>query len=187
MGGIVGRDGAALPVQDLIDHVRTTGSVVGFPNTEPLTQQQLIGMQCDVLIPAAVEGVLNEGNADSVRASVVIEGANMPTTAAADEILNGKSITVIPDLLANAGGVIASYFEWTQNLQQMQWSALKVNRQLRRFLARSYREVARIAGLRDLTLRQAAYVIAVERVASAEALRGAASASAERGKYAKAA
>jgi glutamate dehydrogenase (NAD(P)+) len=187
MGGVIGRNGSALPMHELIDHARATGSVVGFPNTDPITQQDLIGFPCDVLIPAAVEGVLHEGNAESVRAAVIVEGANMPATPGADEILQRKGITVVPDLLANAGGVIASYFEWTQNLQQMQWSAGKVKRQLRHFLVRAYRDVAKVASGRGLTLRQAAYLIAVERVAEAERLRGWMSEKERRHRYHKAA
>lgn len=172
LGGVRGLNDSALPVQELADHVSVTGSVIDFPNSEPITQEDLISFDCDVLIPAAVEGVLHEGNAGTVRAAVIVEGANMPTTAAADEILQSKSVAVVPDLLANAGGVIASYFEWTQNLQQISWSARKVDRQLHRVLARAYLEVSRVASERRLTLRQAAYIIAIDRVATAEGLRG---------------
>jgi glutamate dehydrogenase (NAD(P)+) len=108
-----------------------------------------------------------------VRASVIVEGANLPTTAAADRILRDRKIDVIPDLLANAGGVIASYFEWTQNLQQTQWPLDKVNRQLRAYLNRAYRAVRKVAEGRDISLREAAWLIAIDRVARAEALRGA--------------
>lgn len=172
MGGIVGCDDRPLAIPELVDHVRTTGSVVGFPRSESITNEELIAMPCDVLIPAAVEGVLHEGTADTVRAGLVVEAANMPTAAAADEILRRKGITVIPDILANAGGVIASYFEWSQNLQQTQWPARKVERQLRNILRISYRDISKIAAARNLTLRQAAYVVAVDRVAKAEGLRG---------------
>lgn len=172
MGGIVGCDDRPLAIPELVDHVRATGSVVGFPRSESITNEELIAMPCDVLIPAAVEGVLHEGTADTVRAGLVVEAANMPTAAAADEILRRKGITVIPDILANAGGVIASYFEWSQNLQQTQWPARKVERQLRNILRSSYRDISKIAAARNLTLRQAAYVVAVDRVAKAEGLRG---------------
>lgn len=172
MGGIAGRDNRPLPIPELVDHVQTTGSVVGFPGSKSITNEELIAMPCDVLIPAALEGVLHEGTADAVRAGLVVEAANMPTTAAADEILRKKGITVIPDILANAGGVIASYFEWSQNLQQTQWPARRVDRQLRSILGSAYREISKIAAARNLTLRQAAYVVAVDRVAKAESLRG---------------
>jgi glutamate dehydrogenase (NAD(P)+) len=188
-GGIIDRSGRGLPIRALVDHVQTTGSVSQFPNTEPISNDEIISLQCDVLIPAAVEGVVHADNAESVRAGVIVEAANMPTTTAADEILRRKAVTVIPDILANAGGVIASYFEWTQNLQQVQWSARKVNTQLRQYLTRAYREVSKVALARDLSLRQAAYVIAVDRVARVEGLRGAApeERASERGKYRKAA
>ncbi len=188
-GGVIDRSGRGLPIRALIDHAQTTGSVVHFPNSEPISNDEMISLQCDVLIPAAVEGVLHADNADSVRAGVIVEAANMPTTAAADEILRRKAVTVIPDILANAGGVIASYFEWTQNLQQVRWSARKVNTQLRQYLTRAYRDVSKIALARDLSLREAAYVIAVDRVARVEGLRGTVPEehASERGKYRKAA
>ena len=171
-GGIISRDGRGLPVADLIRHARTTGSVVDFPGSDPIGHQELLSLDCDVLIPAALEGALHADNADAVRASLIVEAANMPVTAEADEIFAKKGIIVIPDILANSGGVIASYFEWAQNLQQVAWTAQKVSKELRRRLTRTYREVARIASSRGISLRRAAYVIAVERVASAETLRG---------------
>ncbi len=171
-GAIISRDGRGLPMVDLIRHARDTGSVVDFPGCDPIGHQDLLSLDCDVLIPAALEGALHADNADSVRASLIVEAANMPVTATADEIFAKKGITVIPDILANSGGVIASYFEWTQNLQQVAWTAQKVSEELRRRLSRTYREVARVASSRGILLRRAAYVIAVERVASAEALRG---------------
>ena len=171
-GGIISRDGRGLPIPDLIRHARTTGSVVDFPGCDPIGHQELLSLDCDVLIPAALEGVLHADNADAVRASLVVEAANMPVTAEADEIFAKNGITVIPDILANSGGVIASYFEWTQNLQQEAWTAQRVSNELRRRLSHTYREVARVASSRGISLRRAAYVIAVERVANAEALRG---------------
>jgi glutamate dehydrogenase (NAD(P)+) len=172
-GGILSSGSRALRVHDLIEHVRLTGSVMGCPGTVPIENEELLTLPCDVLIPAALENALNESNAGQVRASVVVEGANLPTTAGADSILRSRGIDVIPDLLANAGGVVASYFEWTQNLQQTQWSGLKVNRQLRSYLVRAYRAVRKIAEARGMSFREAAWLIAIERVARAEALRGA--------------
>jgi len=171
-GGILNVDGAPLPVRVLTEHMRRTGSVIDFPGTLPIDNEELLALPCDVLIPAALESALHEGNAGDVRASVIVEGANLPTTAAADRILRRKGIDVVPDLLANAGGVIASYFEWTQNLQQKQWTLREVNRQLRTSLARAYRTVAKVAGEREISLREAAWLIAVDRVARAETLRG---------------
>jgi len=120
-GGILCGGSRPLRVHDLNEHVRLTGSVVGFPGTVAIDNDELIALPCDVLIPAALENALTGGNAADVRASVIVEGANLPTTAAADRILRDRKIDVIPDLLANAGGVVASYFEWTQNLQQTKW------------------------------------------------------------------
>jgi glutamate dehydrogenase (NAD(P)+) len=157
----------------LIEHVRLTGSVVDFPGAVVIDNEELIALPCDVLIPAALENALTEDNAGDVRASVIVEGANLPTTAAADRILRDRKIEVIPDLLANAGGVIASYFEWTQNLQQAKWTLDKVNRQLHAYLTRAYRAVRKVAEGRDMTLREAAWLIAIDRVARAESLRGA--------------
>jgi glutamate dehydrogenase (NAD(P)+) len=172
-GAILSSGSRPLRVHDLIEHVRLTGSVVGFPGTMSIDNEELIALPCDVLIPAALENALTESNAGEVRASVVIEGANLPTTAAADRILRKRGIDVIPDLLANAGGVVASYFEWTQNLQQAQWPRQKVDRKLRSYLVRAYRAVGKIAETRDMSFREAAWLIAIERVARAEFLRGA--------------
>jgi glutamate dehydrogenase (NAD(P)+) len=172
-GGIVSNGRRGLRVHDLVEHVRLTGSVVDFPGALRIDNEELIALPCDVLIPAALENALTEQNAGSVRATVVVEGANLPTTAAADEILRSRNIEVIPDLLANAGGVIASYFEWIQNLQQTQWPLHKVHRQLRSYLGRAYRMVSKVAQEREMSLREAAWLIAIERVARAESLRGA--------------
>ncbi len=172
-GGILSSGSKPLRVQDLIEHVRLTGSVVDFPGTVPIETDELLALPCDVLIPAALENALTEKNANEVRASVIVEGANLPTTAGADRILRSRGIDVIPDLLANAGGVVASYFEWTQNLQQAQWPRQKVNRQLRSYLVRAYRAVRKIAEARGMSYREAAWLIAIERVARAESLRGA--------------
>ncbi len=171
-GGIISRDGRGLPIPDLIKHAKATGTVINFPGSDPIGHQEMLSLDCDVLIPAALEGALHADNADAVRASLVVEAANMPATVEADEIFAEKGITVIPDILANSGGVIASYFEWTQNLQQVPWTAQEVSSELRRRLSCTYREVASVASARDISLRRAAYLIAVDRVARAESLRG---------------
>ena len=171
-GGIICRDGRGLPIPDLVRHARATGSVVGFPGSDSIGHLEMLSLDCDVLIPAALEGALHAGNAEAVQATLIVEAANMPVTAEADEIFAKNGITVVPDILANSGGVIASYFEWSQNLQQVAWTAQKVSSELRRRLSRTYREVAGVASSRGISLRRAAYVIAVERVAGAEALRG---------------
>ena len=172
-GAILSSGSRPLRVHDLIEHVQLTGTVMGFPGALAIDNEELIALPCDVLIPAALENAITESNAGNVRASVIVEGANLPTTAGADRILTDKGIDVIPDLLANAGGVVASYFEWTQNLQQAQWRRQKVERKLHACLVRAYQSVRKIAETRDMSLREAAWLIAIERVARAESLRGA--------------
>lgn len=171
-GGIISRDGKGLPIPDLVEHVKKTGSVVKFPCTEPIDNRDLLLLPCDVLVPAALECVLHQGNAPRVKAEIIAEAANLPTTPEADEILEKKGITVLPDILTNAGGVTVSYFEWTQNLQQAFWDEEKVNAELQRYMTRAYRDVAALAKQQKTSLRRAAYQIGIERVARAESLRG---------------
>ncbi len=172
LGGIRSQDGKGLPVADLVTHVRKTGSVVKFPGTEPISNEDLLELECDVLIPAALECVLHKGNAARIKARVVAEAANLPTTPEADEILHKKGVSVLPDILTNAGGVTVSYFEWAQNLQQIFWDEDHVNAELRKYMTRAYRNVARLAAEAKIPLKTAAYQIAVERVQRAESLRG---------------
>jgi glutamate dehydrogenase (NAD(P)+) len=171
-GGIAGRNGKALPIPELAEHVRKTGSVIGFPGTEPIDNEDLLLLDCDVLIPAAMEGVLRADNADRVKAKLIVEAANLPTTSQADEILAARGITVLPDLLSNAGGVVVSYFEWIQNLQQAFWDEDRINSELTQYMSKAYREVGTLAAQKRISLRQAAYEIGIERVARAERLRG---------------
>jgi glutamate dehydrogenase (NAD(P)+) len=161
-----------LDVPALQDHVAATGSVVGFSGAEPLEGAQLLTLQVDLLVPAAIEGVLHEANAADVQAKVVVEGANGPTTSAADEILAGKDVLVVPDILANAGGVIVSYFEWVQSNQAYWWSAAEVDARLEARMLTAWHHLLDVAAARGLTLRQAATVTAVERVADAHRTRG---------------
>lgn len=171
-GGIVSKDGKGLPIPQLVQHVKRTGSVVKFPGTECIDNRDLLLLPCDVLIPAALECVLHRTNAPRVKAQIVAEAANLPTTPEADEILARRGITVLPDILTNAGGVIVSYFEWTQNLQQTFWNEERVNNELQGYMARAYRDVAELASSKKMPLRHAAYQIGIERVARAESLRG---------------
>jgi glutamate dehydrogenase (NAD(P)+) len=171
-GGIVGRGGGALPLRAIMAHARVTGTVSDFPDVRRISNEELLQLDCDVLVPAALEGALRTDNAGAVRAKIVVEAANLPTTPEADKILEDKGITVLPDLLVNAGGVIASYFEWTQNLQQIPWTEDRVSRELSCYLRRAYRDVAGRAGREGTTLRRAAYRVALDRVARAEELRG---------------
>ena len=144
----------------------------GFPGGERIENENLLAMDVDVLIPAAMENAITSENARLVRARVVCEGANGPTTPAADDILQSKGVFVIPDILANAGGVTVSYFEWVQNRAAYRWSEDVVNERLTEMMQRAFREVLRVSQEDKLTMRTAAYCVAVERVATAHRLRG---------------
>src|SRR5690606_5497338 len=152
--------------------VAEQGTVVGYEGAEQITNDELIALEVDVLVPAALGGVLHERNARDVRTGLIIEGANAPTTPAADEILRERGVTVVPDILANAGGVTVSYFEWVQNLQQFRWTAERVDEELRRIMTEAWHAVSAAAAEHGTTLRTAAFVVAIERVAAAARLRG---------------
>jgi glutamate dehydrogenase (NAD(P)+) len=171
-GGIVSPNGKALSMEELAAHVQKTGSVIEFPGTEPIDNEDLLLLECDILIPAALECVLHGENASRVKARVIAEAANLPTTPEADDIFRNRHITVLPDILTNVGGVVVSYFEWVQNLQQMSWSEEKVNEELYKYITRAYRDVSTIAAKHKITFKEAAYQVAIERVARAEQLRG---------------
>ena len=159
-------------MKDLAAHVKKTGSVIMFPGADPIDNHDLLLLDCDVLVPAALECVLNQDNAERVKAKVIAEAANLPTTPEADEIFAKRGVTVLPDILTNVGGVIVSYFEWAQNLQQTFWTEQKVNEELYRYVEAAYREVAALASSEKIAFKHAAYQLAVERVARAERLRG---------------
>ena len=172
-GGIVHPEG--LDVAKAIATVRAGGSVVdlaGKDGIEPLTNEELIELDVDVLIPAAVEEVINEDNADRVQARIVVEAANHPTTPAADKILRDRDVLVVPDILANAGGVTGSYFEWTQNIQQFTWKEDRFLAELADRLAKASQDTLAFAAAHGVTLRQAAFAIGIRRVADATRLRG---------------
>lgn len=153
-------------------HKQGLGTVSGYPGADSITNQELLEIDCDVLVPAAVEGVVTVKNADRVRADIVCEAANGPITFEADKVLNDRGIFVVPDILANAGGVVVSYFEWVQDIQAYFWSEEDVNDRLRDILERAYGEVETLAKEKGLTLRQAAHWIGVGRVAEAHLTRG---------------
>jgi glutamate dehydrogenase (NAD(P)+) len=169
-GGVFLDDG--LDVARLREIVEAGGSVVEYEGGERIDNQTLLTADVDVLVPAALGGVLNRHNAADVRARLVVEGANAPTTPPADEILHERGITVVPDILANAGGVTVSYFEWVQNLQQFRWSAERVDDELTRIMEAAYDAVSTTAREHRITLRTAAFVVAIQRVAAAVRLRG---------------
>ncbi|NKX54733.1 Glu/Leu/Phe/Val family dehydrogenase [Arthrobacter mobilis] len=164
--------GAGLDIPALQEHVAATGSVVGFAGSEPLPAGELLELDVDLLIPAAVEGVLNEANAHRIRAQVIVEGANGPTTAAADKVFTEAGKLVVPDILANAGGVVVSYFEWVQGNHAYWWTAAEVDQRLQARMLQAWDGVVATAAERRLSLREAATVTAVQRVAEAHQIRG---------------
>ncbi|MEU0567579.1 Glu/Leu/Phe/Val dehydrogenase [Nonomuraea sp. NPDC005983] len=161
-----------LDVAGLRAWVAESGGVRGYRHADALTHEELFELDVDVLVPAALEGVITAENAPQVRARLIVEGANGPTTPGADEILTANGTTVVPDILANAGGVIVSYLEWVQNMQAYSWSASEVELKLRDLMEGAYAEVQALAAGRGLTLRQAAHAIGVGRVAEAHRMRG---------------
>jgi glutamate dehydrogenase (NAD(P)+) len=151
---------------------RESGTVVGFPGAEPITNEELLEIDCDVLVPAAIEGVITAKNADRIKAQVIVEAANGPITFHADKVLAERGVFIVPDILANAGGVTVSYFEWVQDIQAFFWSEDMINERLRQIMERSFLDVYELARERDLTMRQAAHWIGVGRVAEAHTTRG---------------
>ncbi len=164
---------AGLDVPALFEYVRQNRTVAGFPKADPIGNEELWRLPCDYLIPAALGSVITkEDNVEDLHCRMVVEAANGPTTPIADKILAKRGIPVLPDFLANAGGVVVSYFEWTQNLQQMRWELEQVNAGLERKMVAAYREVYALARERNIPMRTAAYAIALRRVAEAEEMRG---------------
>ena len=158
---------------ELLAHKRATGSLAGYRSAAEVDPDDLPGLDLDILIPAARAGQLHSGNAESVKATLIVEGANGPTTPEAEAILRRRGAVVVPDILANAGGVVVSYLEWVQNLQGMSWDLAQVNTALERILDRAFVEVTAAAGRHGTDLREAATVLAVERVAAAIVARSA--------------
>ena len=156
----------------LMQHKKEAGTVGGLPGSEPITNENLLELECEFLIPAAIDRVIDERNAPKVRAKVVVEAANHPLTPDADSILTERGITVVPDILANAGGVIVSYFEWTQNLYQHQWEMDRVNEELNKIMTRAYKSVKERSDSENITYREAAFLIGLERVARVAEMRG---------------
>ena len=169
-GGVYNPDG--LSPTGLHAHEEEAGTISGYEGGESITNERLLEVECDVLIPAAIEGQITGRNADRVKASVIVEAANGPTTPDADEILKDRGILVVPDILANAGGVTASYFEWVQDLQAYYWEEDEVNDRLRMIMEKSYVDVLSLAEERKVTMRTAATMLGVGRVAEAHAIRG---------------
>jgi len=161
-----------IDVQAAIAHKRETGSLAGFRGAEPISNEDLLLLECDVLAPCALEQVITAENAHRARAKIIVEGANGPVTPVADEILEEKGVLVLPDILANAGGVIVSYFEWVQGLQEYFWKEAEVNAKLNDIITRAFNETWALMESRSVSMRLAAYGLAVQRVAEATVTRG---------------
>jgi glutamate dehydrogenase/leucine dehydrogenase len=169
-GGIYNPDG--IDIAAAFAHKRDTGSLGGLSGTQAISNDDLLQLDVDVLAPCALEQVITESNAERVKARVIVEGANGPVTPAADEILEQKGILILPDILANAGGVIVSYFEWVQGLQEFFWKEDEVNSKLNDIITRAFNETWARYETRNTSMRLAAYGVAVERVAEATVTRG---------------
>jgi len=169
-GGVHNADG--IDVQAALAHKQDTGSLEGLAGAETITNDELLLVHCDVLAPCALEQVITDENADQIKASIVCEGANGPVTPDADVILDDRGVLVLPDVLANAGGVVVSYFEWVQGLQEYFWKESEVNAKLNDIITRAFAETWRAHEERSLPMRHAAYALAVGRVAEATTTRG---------------
>lgn len=169
-GGVY--NGHGLDVDALVEHKLESGTVADFPGGEALSIAELLALDCDLLVPAAMEDAITVGSVDRVRASVIAEAANHPISPAADAVLNERGTVVLPDLLANSGGVTVSYFEWAQNIQEFRWDVDQVNEELLRYMTQATEQVYQRAREERVSLREAAYLLAVQRVARAVELRG---------------
>jgi glutamate dehydrogenase (NAD(P)+) len=169
-GGVYSARG--LDVRAVAAHKDEAGTVVGFKGAERVTNEELLEAKCDVLVPAALENQITLKNASRVRARVVAEAANGPTTPGADRVLRDRGVFVVPDILCNAGGVTVSYFEWAQDMQGYFWDEGQVNKELERFMKRAFHEVHELARRHQTDMRTAAYILAVGRVAEATKVRG---------------
>jgi glutamate dehydrogenase (NAD(P)+) len=169
-GGVYNPKG--IDPEDLLRHKEHTGSVAGYRGTDAITNDDLLELPCEILVPSALEGQITKDNADRIKARIVVEGANGPTTTEADEILRGRKVFVVPDILANAGGVVVSYFEWVQDLQSFFWTEEEINERLERIMVRSFREVLETAQEKEVAMRTGALVRAVSRLNDALLTRG---------------
>jgi glutamate dehydrogenase (NAD(P)+) len=169
-GGILNETG--LDIAKVFEHNQKTGSVVHHSESADISNAELLALPCDILVPAAIEGQITRFNAGNINARIIVEGANGPTSPFADEIIDGKGIFLIPDILANAGGVTVSYFEWVQNIQRLFWTEKDINQSLDQIMTRAFYEVHSLAKKERVNMRTAAYMLAIERVGRAKELRG---------------
>jgi glutamate dehydrogenase (NAD(P)+) len=169
-GAVANRDGLDIPA--LQAHVGAKKSVLGFGGGVEIPRESILAYECDVLVPAALGGVIHKDNASEIRAKIILEGANHPSDPEADEILLKKGITILPDIYANAGGVTVSYFEWVQNLQNFYWDEEQVNRELRKKMRKAFQDLVATAREYKVDYRKAAFALAIGRVYKATLLRG---------------
>jgi len=166
------RSDDGIDAYELADHVREGGQVPEFEGVDRIEPDELLEVECEVFFPAALGGMIHADNADRLHCRMIIEGANSPTTPKADAILGDNDVHVIPDVMANAGGVIVSYFEWVQNMQHLRWEEDEVNSRLRKIIQRAYEDVREKASEHEIPLRPAAYELGIERVVEAAKARG---------------
>jgi glutamate dehydrogenase (NAD(P)+) len=169
-GGV--HDPSGIDVEAAFAHKRETGSLGGLPGTDPISNDDLLLLDVDVLAPCALEQVISESNADRIKASIIVEGANGPVTPGADEILEQNGVLILPDILANAGGVVVSYFEWVQGLQEYFWKEDEVNAKLNDIVTRAFNETWALHESKRVSMRLASYGLSVQRVAEATVTRG---------------
>ncbi len=169
-GGIINKNG--IDIKKLLQHVKKTKSVVKFPGTKPISNEDILELECDILVPAALENQITEENAPKIRAKIVAEGANGPIIPKADKILDKNGVFIIPDILCNAGGVTVSYFEWVQDRMGLFWSEREVNQRLEEIMKNSFRDVLEISMTKRVNMRIAAFMLAIKRVMDVSMLRG---------------
>jgi len=169
-GGIYNESG--IDIESLIRHVKENKAIADFPDVEIITNEELLTLDCDVLIPASIEGQITRYNADKVKAGIIVEGANGPTTPEADRILSEHGVCVIPDILANSGGVVISYFEWVQDLQFYFWKENEIHQRLKEIMSNVFNSVLAMSQEKKIDMRMAAWMIGISRIAEAQKLRG---------------
>jgi glutamate dehydrogenase (NAD(P)+) len=169
-GGVHNSKG--LDMESLLNYKKETGSVIGFKGAETITNAELLALTCDILVPAAMECQITASNAAQVKAKIIVEGANGPTTPEADRILYDNGVIVIPDILSNNGGVIVSYFEWVQNRESFFWDEEEINGKLQKIMTNAFAEVLEISKAEKTDMRSAAHMLAIKRLVSAMSIRG---------------
>jgi glutamate dehydrogenase (NAD(P)+) len=169
-GGIYNESG--IDIENLIRHVKENKAIADFPDVEIITNEELLTLDCDVLIPASIEGQITRYNADKVKAGIIVEGANGPTTPEADRILSERGVCVIPDILANSGGVVISYFEWVQDLQFYFWKEKEIHQRLKEIMSDIFNSVYSMSQEKKINMRMAAWMLGISRIAEAQKIRG---------------